>query len=74
MPYGYDTSGFELPMFISLRDLDDVRPAVIVGEREKQYLVVPVSTKEDMHKKAHRVLRVLVWRRRSAHLARSQPR
>ena len=30
------------------------RPVVIVGERKKQYLVVPVSTTEDRHKKAHR--------------------
>lgn len=30
------------------------RPVVIVGERHKQYLVVPISSSEDRHKKPHR--------------------
>lgn len=30
------------------------RPVVIVGERKKQFLVVPISSLEDTHPKAHR--------------------
>lgn len=30
------------------------RPVVIVGERKKQFLVVPISSKQDTHPKQHR--------------------
>ncbi len=48
-PYRKDNLDRRIPNEIRKR-----RPVVIVGERNKQFLVVPVSSSEDRHKKPHR--------------------
>lgn len=48
-PFKKDNYQVRIPNEIRKR-----RPVVIIGERNKQFLVVPISSKEDTHPKPHR--------------------